>query len=524
MNRIFKSILIIIFSFLILIQPFTVFAEDEKNSTELEMLGDYIKAKKGKESLPKPNTKDIRKPIYKIYPDYNLVWNVTYWGYTETYRIYSDTVSSSDWYVPLWDKYNIRFDIITGEPKCIVRMKMRNDGTVISTVYDLNGNTIFGWSSSYAYGDCVGDYIVRQEMRAYFEWLPDFLSDNFYTSLYNYKTDTNYIYGVFRIEKLGIDKVYLESIKGPYGVMNKYGKILSYAPKEVIERYNPLGVGLIQEKCLGFILDDTWYDYKFKPIEFGEGTVASYKARNIYTYSFDYISNTYYYLEDGSLLYIGPNNKQYTYFDDEVYLDYNKLYAMKEGNSSKILTGLDYLFPISSNSRSEYFIGNKENDVYLFNRNGEVVEFKEDIGRLSKIGTGRNKYNNQFTTWEQYSIRYGAYKYTDSTGGIGVLGYDLSVLIEPHKYQDIYLYFNPDYQNNYGYNYIDYLVAEKNVFGTALYDLYDLKGKLIGENLKQIYDIAENRIACYKGMDIGLMDFNGNWIVKEKYYKHYAND
>jgi len=421
-----------------------------------------------------------------------------------------------DWYKPLVDEYTIMLDIVTGEPRCVVRTK--GGWNSANAIYDMEGNLLVDWSNEYVYGNCIGDNIVRRRQKELWEiWESEHLPEDYHTSLFNYKTSTDYIDGAFDIQLLGKDKVALRGTKGFIGVIDKNGQILSYTPKNLSKELYVYG--------LGFSGDNEMYDYRFKKIDFSN--VTRYE-RNRYTYAYELNNNIYYHLEDGALLFIGDKDNRYMYFDDEIHLEDNKLYRMADGKREVILDGLDQLYATTYDYRCKYFIGCKSNDIYLFNRNGEVLAYSKDIGILSQLPIYSCKFGISGYGRIPYSLEYGAYRYVTEESKVGILGYDLTVLIEPGIYDEIYLFFNKQNYASIGldiqYRIPCYLVAGHTVNGTILYDVYDFRGSLIGENFKQVYDIGENRIAGYKGVNIGLMDFNGKWIKKEPYYMHFAYD
>jgi len=44
------------------------------------------------------------------------------------------------------------------------------------------------------------------------------------------------------------------------------------------------------------------------------------------------------------------------------------------------------------------------------------------------------------------------------------------------------------------------------------------------DNITTVYDVGPNRIALRRGFDVGLMDWNGNWIVKRRIFTGFGDD
>ena len=484
-----------------------------------EMLGDYPGSSMDAGSIKKPSVRDFRRPWYEVSPNQNLIWKITHWGYTYTYKVYSEFVMMAEGGpVPLWDYYQIVCDVVTGEPRCILRAKTRtSDGAYMQALFDLEGRVLADWSTEYIYRECVGDYIIRQGVESFYIWTPGDLSKGYYTALFDYKRSTDYINGVFKLRKLGTDKVLLSGINGPLYVADRYGGILSRAPAGIPDDLYPTGIGMESSH--------KWYDYRFSPVGFDyTENVVSRKSINAYTYAVDTSNATVFYLEDGTLLYMGSLSHEYHYFDDELHIDGDEMYKMKGGGRELILGGLDKLKSTYSEGRCQYFIGNKGADIYVFDRKGEALAYVKDAGTLSGFGSYSIERGRRWVSgvWEAGALVYGAYKYITPDGMVGVLGHDLSLIIEPGIYSDVYI-FHRDF-DWMGVSTGFYLVAEKRVNGTMLYDLYDIRGRQIGADFKHIYDIGPNRITGFKGMDIGMLDFNGKWLAKESYFNHFSND
>jgi hypothetical protein len=76
------------------------------------------------------------------------------------------------------------------------------------------------------------------------------------------------------------------------------------------------------------------------------------------------------------------------------------------------------------------------------------------------------------------------------------------------------------------YKYFDVLIGEwhDERYTGWFADLLDLEGKTLVSGLNSIFEVGFDRIAVRKGFDIGLMDWQGNWIVKKSVFSELQDD
>jgi len=176
------------------------------------------------------------------------------------------------------------------------------------------------------------------------------------------------------------------------------------------------------------------------------------------------------------------------------------------------------------------FIGIRDDQIKLLDYDGNVVSFIEKPPEASTIFALTNGlyvygYNSSETAesfwWEQPE------NYSEA-----VLGPGLEVLVPLGKYTQISVrrYFK-DYKP------MELLFCDKFIrpvlqdFGrykdnVSMYrtDIYSVSGELMIEGLTRVFDVTRDRIAVTQGAYGGLMDWNGNWIVRIPVYTDLMDD
>jgi hypothetical protein len=113
---------------------------------------------------------------------------------------------------------------------------------------------------------------------------------------------------------------------------------------------------------------------------------------------------------------------------------------------------------------------------------------------------------------------YGEYNYTSM-----ILDENLNEVIPKGTYNNIRRGMR---WNGNDYEYFDVLIGEGQVERKIGWfaDLLDLEGKLLVGGLNSIFDVGYDRIAVRKGFNVGLMDWQGNWIVKRSVFSELQDD
>ena len=404
---------------------------------------------------------------------------------------------------------------------------------------DLNGNVLLE-NENKEYSSAFGDYIIRGDNLGMFGYYGD-TDDSYRSSLYHVPTGTELYEGTVSVSRFDDNSFMLEDKN--YVLMGI-----------VDENAEPLaGFPMQQEfKRLYTVRDYIIANSGDSGIEYDEKSVIMDMNFNILQ-TFDEITTYYGYagMEDEYFQYRNGNetgifdldegiifsttDAEIRYYDGELaivmtgewYSDTNPaelvMIDVKTGNN--IAGGFTRLevnnFYGNRDKPAERFIGIRDERVEIIDRTGNILVQSEKIPGINYASfeyKGFYRYDvelNRDTEQAEYGtgmldgnlkefFPYAARQYVSVRTGADL--YD----VEPEDMPDEYL-----------------LIVERNMgsgYGTRICEIYDHTGKLVIDNLSDVYDVGPNRIAVKRGFSIGLIDWDGNWIVKKSIFEAMDND
>ncbi|MCL2110894.1 MAG: DUF5046 domain-containing protein [Clostridiales bacterium] len=457
--------------------------------------------------------------------------------------------------IPEDEQFVVLYDVLTGEPQCQFLTKTVERGKElykdeyneftyivardISALFDLEGNMIYDWGEYY-YRPGFGDFVIRQE-----SWHPEY--DGPYGSrpgaseLLNFKTKRRHMADVYEVSRLSDNEALLSYDEyKPMGVMNKSGAKRSGFPVDEQYAYTQAWNGyIIASTHSRHSRDDQTHrrDFLLTP-DFEE--ILAYRSLRgssvgeflLYTYRTDEHTATRFrkgiITPDGKELYrMSPDlyNLDVRYFDGNYlvlsrFIDRSDTYnivTLKNGevvveNATNVST-----FRYDGADPLETLLAYKDDTLHLIDKDGLAGTKK--VSRVTTIMPSPNGY---------FSITFGG---TESM----LLDSDLNEVIPNGIYNRISR--QASYQANFEYGstyyygdsisrYLyDVFICTRDVGqNIRIMDLVDSQGRVLVEGLNSVRRVGPNRLAVRKGFDAGLMDWQGNWIVKRSLFSEFQND
>ena len=465
---------------------------------------------------------------YNIPQNFGSFWIMRNW-----------TVDRNGVTIPEDRQFRILYDVLTGEPQCMVLSKDVETGRgefndIItrqrSALYDLEGNLISDWDD-YDFYEGFGDYIVRQE-----SWQYSYSGDEPWSpkgGLWNFKEKQTLIDGAFQVARINDDRVLLSEIfYRPMGVVDKNGnKIAGFPLPEIYKNARPWNGYIIASdesyaeynefaQYRSFLLDSEFQQilsYDFLE-ESTWGNILRYRENDGTKEGRNGIIT----IEGKELFRIQP--EEYSmYFDDDFLIlrsgEYDsvsnplkyKIVSLKDGET--LFEGfemVEYYLQYEDSGPPENFLIYKDDHLQVFNRQNGLT--------ASKVMP-----NLLYFSLYKHDV-FGVSVQNDNGDIINMLyGADLEPIIPQGKYNSI----SPTMKwTGKKYEYYDKYIGSiyENNYSRNTSDLLDADGTVLVGGLSAIYDVGRDRISVRKGFDVGLMDWHGNWIVKRSMFAELQDD
>lgn len=464
--------------------------------------------------------------------------------YSEDYNTANTWIFDADGELRQADEcFTVLYDALTGAPQCKVRYRLEATGEVdengnaavqdMSALYDMDGNQLHDWQPCY-YQRGFGDFIIRHSRALMF--YEDTLPDDYSSVLWNYKTASTHMEDVGQVVSIENGKavVLTNALQDPLGVMDKNGKALSGFP--VADGYHYISEG--------------WTDYiiaSSRPL-FAEGDNSG-ESYFLLTRDFEEVLHHDY-------LYTGQSDKYLCYHDNADTPDFSGGLITADGTEVlRILSG-EYICYFD-NDLAIIESGSYDDESTPVRRRLVEIESGEALLQDCEILELSASYNtpgvrpNSFITYTDGTLRVvdrrGKVTAEQALAGVSYVeylsdglyrcsiregeGYCDTVLndkLNPIVPKDRYLniYQATDWSGNDIEQY-PLLVAQRRIVGSewgTISDILDTDGNVLLQGLNQVYQVGPNRIAVKKGFDAGLMDFEGNWIVRRSIFANWMDD
>ncbi|MCL2035671.1 MAG: DUF5046 domain-containing protein [Oscillospiraceae bacterium] len=429
-------------------------------------------------------------------------------------------------------------DLATGEVRYRFRVReevVRDEQGYLRTnalwsLYDLDGSMLIDWEEK-RYGDAFGEYIIRQDRLDGIVSAEDVPQD-YHTALYHVPTGAERYEGAFGANRLDDGAFLLSDHWGtPLGVVDSAGEAVSGfpTPKPYFGAYTWNGY-LIAESVhsnernddnpgISYILDQSFRElYIFDGISgFHEGLRGDYLMyenggeRGIFS------------PKDGILFSV--NGASVGYYDGELAIvQTGSPYRPEDGPVSVALVTADHTELIGGLSRlapaevhiygekrpAERFLGLLDGKAVLVDRGGNILASSFELPEVSSI-------NMMCDGLYTYSVEL------DGQYRVGLLGSALEVILPADRYTGIYL-ASEEWDCS-----AEIVLLQAGRYAdesehVTRFDILDDTGRVIVDNITAFYDAGPNRIAIKRGFDIGLIDWDGNWIIKRRIFTGLGND
>ena len=431
--------------------------------------------------------------------------------------------------IPEDRQFDVLYDVLTGEPQCLTIMKTeaagKNEyGGIMtrenSALFDLDGNLLYDWGE-YTYIGGFGDYIIRQHspLITY-----DETQASYYESgLWDFKTGQTMAPDAGSVEKLSDSEVLLLDIESrPLGTMSASGEKRAGFPAPVQYASAMAWNGYIIASSKPFTMHDYEGLYRrylltpgFEPI-FECQRLSGSPAGNVlfYTEETDLIEKRSGIITtDGHELYRMPQGRSVFYYDEELIITNTnsnpvKYTIVRLSDGEIIYDGI---------SAIAYDYDYVERGLFE-----QILVYKDGFLRL--IGRDGTEISGLKAPMVKFVQAFGAgfYAATMETDTYMVLDADLNEIIAPGTY-----YFIKEAKRQVGerYYYYNVFVGERAGAGRGRYtDLIGADGSVLAAGLNDAFGVGYDRIAVRKGFQAGLMDWGGNWIVRQPIFSILDDD
>ena len=409
-------------------------------------------------------------------------------------------------------------DLATGEIRYKVRTRseigLDEDGDMailnFSSLLDLAGNTLIDWEIGVyfsAFGECI--------IRGY---------NNYHGVLYHLPTGKESHEGVRHADKLGDGKFLLTGWEQlPLGIVNGSGEALS--DFQIPERYddavyvwNEYIIARSYERSAMYLLDGSLNElFVADLISQSTGMTGDYLSyergdeRGVFR------------PEEGIVFSV--NDAYIEYYDGELaiiregYGDDTKA-ALVTREHGEIAGGFSWLINDGdgySSAPADRFIGILDERAVFIDREGNVLASSDKIPNAYRLDR----------------LYEGIYAYSggDFPRQSGLLGPNLELLTPAGRYT--YL----DVAYGWGEGEIksaeDIFIRawkgigpldEYGMHALNLFDILDHTGRVVTDNAAYVGDAGSDRIVIQRGFNIGLMDRDGNWVVKRRIFSNMIED
>lgn len=473
-----------------------------------------------KSSLVAENADD--REIYSIYLDYG-------WEMGETERSGWMYMESDGTVIPEGEIKTKLYDMLSGTVAAMTETKTEDTGlddeygspitATYSRLYSPNGELLRDWEEK-DYSEGFASFLIRHDNINWYEEIPD----GFETALWDIRTGESVIDGVYSLEKVDDSHFLALDERGVLlGMLDENGnKIAGFPLKE--KYYYPTVENSV-------ILVDThdpyYYDGSdktvYRIIDNDFNTVFETNQLNISYYALRGPYATYKSGEERGVLsletlrplYVYENsNDTVTYFDGDIMVIRNAdqkaqiwYSVLCDAAGNKLTDKYDSITfddsDYGSDSRSEYFIASKGDEISLLSRDGSVMSTMVIEGL-----TGINIYNGYI---EYYITENGLSK-------MGLLDMDFDVIVSARDNDYISVSRISDYSAGKKRD-TDVISASRyNSAGQLRTDLFTLDGDTIITGLSAVGTVGKDSIAVLRGFSFGLIDYSGEWIARHSVY------
>lgn len=443
--------------------------------------------------------------------------------------------------IPPEKQFTVLYDIVSGQPQCQKRTVVEDSGMDdeygmpvlrrTTALYDLEGKLLHDFAEK-DYEAGFGDFIIRHDHQGFVVSVDD-LPKDYHSGLWNYKTGETVLDDVAYIRAMNEEKtrfLMTDAFMDGLGVTDARGNVIGgFPPPEGCHRAEPWH-GMV-------ITNDMPYDGEEGRDTLRTETLETVLSCDSLNGAFRGIRGKYMGYRDGeeagildgdfNKVYSPPDGETVRYFDGELVI-LSKVafedadgarhfsYRLVKTDGTELASDFENL--VSADREEDAASANR----FLAYAGGELVQLGRDGARLA---------SQTLPGAEGIFVLGGGLitcRMDDDTECL--LNENLEIVIAPGTYRSIYRLTDWAQQKYEDYDLLEctyYLGGKDPQFSSGAVmrrDVLDLTGRRIVTGLTDIGGVGPNRMAVQRGFSVGLMDWEGNWIVKESIFREVNDD
>lgn len=418
------------------------------------------------------------------------------------------------------------YDQLTRQPQYKVRTRRVLTGETdefdqpvyrtFSALFSLQDECLADWDEV-VYEGGFGSWLIRRDYTDEFDYMTE-LPDDYQTALIDGVSGAVLVEGIQQLKALNETQlIALDKQRMLMGVIDSQGQIVSGFPADR-PYYDPEAVsGMILAGSAGIFEDgqrqsqDYLLDAQLKEVVSAAKINAVYKGlQGPYFIAYGKTVNEIISFDHFQTVYRYAAEQEFSYFDGERIIVYNEPdSAGKESMSLKDLEGNELFqadqlissLPDASRTPAEQFLAVKAETALRIGRSGNILKEKPIPGL------------NALYCDQPGLIFYEVY---NNEGKIrtGLLNSEFEEIVKADLYDSISTAVYLDYKTQA----MDYLIASRSEKGTEVLDILDLEGNVIFNGAQRITSRGQDRFAVVRNEEAGLIDKDGNWIVRRSIY------
>lgn len=417
------------------------------------------------------------------------------------------------------------YDQLTRQPQYKVKTRRYLDGetdeygqpvyTNQSALFSLEDECLADWDDV-IYEGGAGRLVIRRDYADEFDSMMD-LPETYRTALVDGVTQTVVQEAIFQLKAIDEEHlIALDKDRRLLGVVDREGRAVSGFPAAETYYDPEAALGRIVASSVSFLDNearrtDTLLDVNLNPLFSAPRINMVYKGLHG-PYFITYQKNRTEIISADTLkpVYVVDPEQEFTYFDGEVLIVYGENAQTGEetirlldvdGNELFCAEDLISAQPQSSKARAEQFLAVEAETAMVIDRNGQVLK-SQTIPGLSGLYCDREG----FYFYEAYN--------PEGKIRTGMLDATLQIVIPAETYETLAIATLQDYLIEP----MDYLLASRSVKNAELTDILDLNGNVIFAGASRIFSRGQDRFAVLRGEEAGLINGQGEWLVKRSVY------
>ncbi len=415
-------------------------------------------------------------------------------------------------------------DILTGEVQCLTEaLNTRPPGAgkdvplefLYTAIYSTAGEELQPYEQI-EYQPAFGNYLLRRNNAFYTHYYEnERIPPEEYSCLYNFVTGEVVLKNVCTVYKLANGSALLLDFDGkPVAIAGGSSTEITLLPNDILAQdesvstvFGPYIVAYTWKMNGGGIT--TLYDENFEVAGFC-GSFSDYSpmpfngGENVYATLEQEEANTV-IAKDGSVVCTLPPEANAIFADDEliIYSIYDKgLYLAT--TKGEVLIAAEQIYPLKN---GELFLIGNGNQISVVNRTGTVL--KQRLFEYEVV-----------SFWAETDYYYSV-SYTDENDipRNDILDQNLQTLFQNTEY----MYFYPLAAQSYSglpEGLVCPLFAAECLGQNSRIDILNADGSVVIAGITAYFDTGPNCIAIQKGLDIGLIDWQGNWVFKAPIFNY----